>query len=264
MEQNNLSASYNAALLRFQQNIEALADSETSESLSLSMAAFVNKQAQIDQTSKEILQAYCEHLVSLVDRSSNSLRIRSRLVGLETEKVFIAAQESLAVLAHETSQCLSEVINFTTNTTYTKAENALAQGLEFLPEEQRTECEQVFLPKVQKRDRLSLGDLLAFITLLFTILFFLLEQLPDEQQARLIEQNETMIQHQEQAIEVQAEKNKGMLEAVQTLSSTIEDLTDEIDALRKQLDDAGERDDLENQPPEQDTLEQNSDAQNDN
>ena len=61
MEQNNLSASYNAALLRFQQNIEALADSETSESLSLSMAAFVNKQAQIDQTSKEILQAYCEH-----------------------------------------------------------------------------------------------------------------------------------------------------------------------------------------------------------
>lgn len=73
-----------------------------------------------------------------------------------------------------------------------------------------------------------------------------------------------MIQHQEQAIEVQAEKNKAMLEAVQTLSSTIEDLTDEIDALRKQLDDAGERDDLENQPPEQDTLEQNSDAQNDN
>lgn len=141
--------------------------------------------------------------------------------------------------------------------------DTLTQVEPYLPQEEKERCESVIRPKLSEksRTRLTLSDALSILSILLSILFFVLGSMPDDQAERIIQQQDEIIANQEAEIAQLREEDQALLDALDSLSGSINLLTDEIELLRDEL---GDPDDLPNSPSQAnpgDPQQDDSDAQ---
>lgn len=115
--------------------------------------------------------------------------------------------------------------------------DTIAQVEPYLPQEEREKCERVIRPKLSKesRTRLTLSDALSILSILLSILFFMLGSMPDDQAERIIQQQDKIIANQEAEIAHLREEDQALLDALDSLSDSINLLTDEIELLRDKI-----------------------------
>lgn len=105
-----------------------------------------------------------------------------------------------------------------------------------IPAEQQSQFQTEILPRVKecRSKKLSISDILALISLLFTVYFGIIASLPDEQLERISNQTEVIIEQQEEIIELN-QKDLELQEALNALTGSINLLTDEVQALRDEV-----------------------------
>ncbi len=130
----------------------------------------------------------------------------------------------------------------------------------YLPSDKKEEYQNIVLPKLQSKHRLSLSELLSILNLLVAIFFGVIASMPDEQTERIIAQNETMIEQQAEIIQLQKE-DQALVDVLDSLSDSINVLTDEIDSLREDLEASGNSSDDYGNPDPEDPQQQNGNAQ---
>ena len=129
---------------------------------------------------------------------------------------------------------------------YTKSHRHVAVTGDYSYKQQQG-CEEQVSP-VHTR-KLSLSDALAILSILVTIFFSLIQQLPDKQLDAIIEQQEVII-------ELERQQNAALINAIGSLSATVGRLSDEIEVLQDCLDTStadGEHADQINSNGDQDT-----------
>ena len=104
---------------------------------------------------------------------------------------------------------------------------SIADAKPFMTPAQQQVCEEQTTPAHTRK--LSLSDALAILSILVTIVFGLIQQLPDKQLDAIIDQQETMI-------EMEREQNAALISAINSLNATVGRLSDEIEVLQNCLD----------------------------
>lgn len=131
----------------------------------------------------------------------------------------------------------------------------------YLPPDDREKCETIIKPQLKEKThtRLTLSDALSILSILLSILFFVLGSMPDDQAERIIQQQNKIIANQEAEIAQLREDDQALLNALDSLSNSINLLTDEIELLRDKLKDS---DDLPDSPGQTDPGEPQQDDSN--
>lgn len=141
--------------------------------------------------------------------------------------------------------------------------NTLARVEPYLPPEKKEECEKVILPKLSKepKTKLTLGEILAILSLLVSILFGIIASRPSDQLERLIEQNEIIIAQQQNEIAQLNEEDKKLLNALESLTDSINLLSEEAELLRNKLEGSENTSDGQPLPDTEDSQENQSNAE---
>lgn len=130
------------------------------------------------------------------------------------------------------------------NLPYRSLLNSLSDTLEqvepYLPPEEVDRCETVVKPQLEDNSRmhLTLSDALSILSILLSILFFVLGSMPDDQTERIIQQQEAIIANQEAEIAQLRKEDRALLDTLDSLSDSINLLTNEIELLRDEIKDA--------------------------
>lgn len=129
--------------------------------------------------------------------------------------------------------------------------------------------ENPLLPKIKQKTPLSLGDKIAVLGIFLNILTLLLGFLPDSQLENMQRQNEQIIENQREIIEIAEQRNlqteqqdMQRQKSIWMLQDAIGALTQEIQSFCEQQQDTVNLPDLEHDPQQQNTLEQDGDTQN--
>lgn len=139
---------------------------------------------------------------------------------------------------------------------------AVAAAQPLIPPDRQEEFRAEVLPKVEecKTKKLTIGDILSLISLLFTIYFGIVSSLPDEQLDRIAKQNEIIIEQQEEMIELKKEDAE-LRNALDALSNSIDLLADEVESLRNQAENVGNISELDGQSDAENRQQQHRDSQ---
>lgn len=144
-------------------------------------------------------------------------------------------QNSFSFLAAEMTRVTLEIppILFSNELSET-LRRAIELSSPYMNEELITEAEEFSLQDLPRK-RLSLGDMITLISLLFSIFTFIISTLPDEQLTRISQQNAVIIEQNEEMIELLQEDER-LTEALNALSDSIDLLTNEVESLRAETD----------------------------
>ena len=142
--------------------------------------------------------------------------------------------------------------------------DTLVQIEPYLSPEERENCENTILPKLREksRPRLTLSDALSILSILLSILFFMLGSMPDDQAERIIQQQDKIIANQEAEIAQLREEDQALLDALDSLSDSINLLTDEIELLRDKIEASDDPSDGSGQVDPGKTQQDDNDTQN--
>lgn len=130
------------------------------------------------------------------------------------------------------------------NLPYRSLMSSLSDTLEqvepYLPPEEVDRCETVVKPQLEDNSRmhLTLSDTLSILSILLSILFFVLGSMPDDQAERIIQQQNKIIANQEAKIAQLRKEDQALLDTLDSLSDSINLLTDEIELLQDKLEDS--------------------------
>ena len=133
----------------------------------------------------------------------------------------------------------------------------------YLSLEEKDHCEAIIEPLTNEKPytHLTLSDALSILSILLSILFFVLGSMPDDQTERIIQQQDKIIANQEAEILQLREEDQALLDALNSLSDSINLLTDEIELLRDELEGCGGPSDSISQMNPGESQQDNSDAQ---
>lgn len=140
---------------------------------------------------------------------------------------------------------------------------ALEMAFPYMDSAQREEYQEEVVPKLEKvssRNKLTISDILAIISLLVTIYFGIVSSLPNEQLDRISQQNEIIIGQQAELIELTKEDTE-LRKTLDALTDSINLLSDEVESLRNEIENADEVPELNGHSDAENGQEQNSDSQ---
>ncbi|MCI8916233.1 MAG: hypothetical protein HFF26_06160 [Oscillospiraceae bacterium] len=155
---------------------------------------------------------------------------------------YSGVETTLRSFIHAQDHLLNTVV-FSSNTACQTLMNSLSMVLEqvepYLPPEEKEQCESVIKPQITAKPckRLTLSDALSILSILLSILFFVLGSMPDDQAERIIQQQNKIIANQEAEIVQLRKEDQVLLDTLDSLSDSINLLTDEIELLRDELED---------------------------
>ena len=149
-----------------------------------------------------------------------------------------------------------------------KRYNAIIQALSkavtasepYIPPEEVHQVENVIPAVQQKKHHLSIPDILALISILFTIYTSIISSRPNDQLDRIITQNDIIISQQEELISLKQEDLK-LMEALNTLRDSINLLTDEVELLQEELERSNNLSDCGELPDLNDSQQKGTDSQ---
>lgn len=112
----------------------------------------------------------------------------------------------------------------------------------YLQPEEKGQREAIIEPHLREKAHmhLKLSDTLSILSILPSILFFLLSSMPDDQTDRIIQQQSRIIANQEAEIAQLHKKGQALLDALDSLSDSINLLTNEIELLRDEIKDSND------------------------
>lgn len=110
----------------------------------------------------------------------------------------------------------------------------------YLPSEEQEKCETIIKPQLKEKThtRLTLSDALSILSILLSVLFFVLGSMPDDQAERIIQQQDKIIANQEAEIAQLREEDQALLDTLDSLSDSINLLANEVELLRDELEDS--------------------------
>lgn len=155
---------------------------------------------------------------------------------------YSGVETALKTFTHAQDHLLNSVV-LSNNTACQTLLNSLSMTLEqvepYLPSEEKEQCEAVIKPQITANPckRLTLSDALSILSILLSILFFVLGSMPDDQAERIIQQQNKIIANQEAEIAQLRKEDQTLLDTLNSLSDSINLLTNEIELLRDELED---------------------------
>lgn len=179
------------------------------------------------------------NISSVVDSLSQA---QQNIVDLCSKIDYTGIETALNVVG-QIQNSLIDSASILDNLPYRSLLNSLSGTLEqvepYLPPEM-DRCETVVKPQLEDNSRmhLTLSDALSILSILLSILFFVLGSMPDDQAERIIQHQNKIIANQEAEIAQLRKEDQALLDTLDSLSDSINLLTDKIELLQDKLEDS--------------------------
>lgn len=180
------------------------------------------------------------NLASVIDSLS---QVQQNIAYLYSKVDYTGIEMALNVVG-QIQNSLIDSASILGNLPYRSLLNSLSDTLEqvepYLPPEEKEHCETIIKPQLENNSRthLMLSDALSILSILLSIIFFILGSMPDDQAERIIQQQNKIIANQEAEIVQLRKEDQALLNTLDSLSDSINLLTNEIELLQDKLEDS--------------------------